>query len=73
MKKYFTVKDASKFLGVSTNTVYKYLKEKKVKSKRIGRGRFKIPRSELLPFVDLSPKPRSAPRPSRSFFSFVGD
>ena len=72
MKKYLTVKDASKFLGVSTNTVYKYLKEKKVKSKRIGRGRFKIPRSELLPFVDLSPEPRSARRPSRSFFSFVG-
>ncbi len=51
MRKHYSVKDAAKALGISTNTLYKYLNEGKLKGKRIGRGRFKIPHSELFPYV----------------------
>jgi excisionase family DNA binding protein len=51
MKRYTTVKKASELLGVSTNTVYKYVKEGKIKSRRIGKGRIKIPYSELEPYI----------------------
>lgn len=51
MKRYYTVKEASKILGTSTNTIYKYVNQGKLKSRRIGRGRFKIPFSELQPFI----------------------
>jgi excisionase family DNA binding protein len=43
----FSVKDLAKILGYSTNTVYKYLKEKKIKSIRFGNGRFHIPQEEI--------------------------
>lgn len=56
MKRYYTVREASRVLGVSTNTVYKYLKEGKVKGRRIGKGRFKIPRGELSPYIDRKDK-----------------
>jgi excisionase family DNA binding protein len=50
-KKFFSVKEASKIIGVSTNTVYKYLDDGSLKGKRMGgRGRFKIPFSELAPY-----------------------
>ncbi|KKQ35878.1 MAG: hypothetical protein US53_C0069G0004 [Candidatus Woesebacteria bacterium GW2011_GWA1_37_7] len=35
MKKYYTVKETSQLLGVSTNTVYSYLQEGKLEAKRI--------------------------------------
>ncbi len=50
MKRYYTVKEAADILGVSTNTIYKYLADNKIKSVRYGRGRFKIPASELSHF-----------------------
>lgn len=51
MKRYLTVKESAKLLGVSTNTIYTYLKEGKIVGRRIGRGRFKIPYSQLEPFI----------------------
>jgi len=54
VKKNYTVKETSKLLGVSTNTVYKYLEEGKLIGKRFGRGRFKIPYKQILPYVDAS-------------------
>lgn len=54
MRKHYSVKEASKILGVSTNTLYKYLGEGKIKGRRIGQGRFKIPYSELFPYVSES-------------------
>jgi excisionase family DNA binding protein len=51
MKRFYTVKEAANLLSVSTNTIYAYLKTNKVKSKRFGLGRFKIPYSELRPFM----------------------
>ncbi len=48
MPKTFTVKEVADALGFSTNTVYKYLDEGKIKATRLGsEGRFKIPASEV--------------------------
>ncbi len=50
-KKFYSVKEASKIIGVSTNTIYKYLDDGSLKGKRMGgRGRFKIPYSEVAPY-----------------------
>ena len=47
-KKTYTVKEVANLLGFSTNTVYKYLDEGRIKSTRLGKeGRFRIPDSEL--------------------------
>lgn len=54
MKRYYSVIEAANVLGVSTNTIYKYLKEGKVKSRRIGKGRIKIPAVELAPYIEPS-------------------
>lgn len=51
MKKFYTVKEAAELLDLSTNTIYKYIKEGKIDSRRIGQGRIKIPYSELEPYV----------------------
>jgi excisionase family DNA binding protein len=51
-KRFFTVKEVAKLLNFSTNTVYKYLDEKKIKSVRLGNeGRFRIPRGEIVKLV----------------------
>lgn len=51
-KRFYSVKEASKILGVSTNTIYKYLDEGSLKGKRLNsRGRFKIPFSEIAPYL----------------------
>jgi len=51
-KLYYTVKEAAKTLGVSTNTIYKYLEEGSLKGRRLNsRGRFKIPLSEIAPYM----------------------
>jgi len=51
-KKFYSVKETSKILGVSTNTVYKYLDEGSLKGKRhSNRGRFKVPYSEIEPYL----------------------
>ena len=44
----YTVKRAAELLGVSTNTLYKYLGEGKINALRFSkRGRFRIPETEL--------------------------
>lgn len=49
MAKTYTVKQVATALGFSTNTVYKYLEEGKIKATRLGKeGRFKIPEKELV-------------------------
>jgi excisionase family DNA binding protein len=56
MKRFYTVKEAAEILGFSTNTIYKYLDEGKLKGKRIGKGRFKIPYEELEPYLSVGEK-----------------
>lgn len=43
----FTVKQVADILGYSTNSIYTFLKAKRIKSVRVGKGRFRIPQSEL--------------------------
>src|SRR3990172_2202327 len=59
MKRFYTVKEASEILGFSTNTVYKYLDEGKLKGVRIGQGRFKIPKEVLAPYLSTAEKVES--------------
>jgi len=48
----YTVKEVAKLLGFSTNTVYKYLVEGKIRSTRFGQGgRFRIPEEEVIRLV----------------------
>ncbi len=66
-KRYYTVKEAAKILGVSTNTLYKYLNEGSLKGKRLNsRGRFKIPLSEITPYTGEK-------EPARAFGEFRSD
>jgi excisionase family DNA binding protein len=43
----YTVKQVAEILGYSTNSIYSFLKEKRIKGIRVGTGRFRIPQSEL--------------------------
>lgn len=56
MKRFYSVKEVSEILGFSTNTVYKYLDEGKLKGRRIGKGRFKIPHEEIEPYLSATEK-----------------
>ena len=53
--KLYTVKEAAKLVGVSTNTLYKYLDENKIKAARGSaiQGRFRIPESALEEFLGI--------------------
>ena len=47
MEKTYTVKQMADMLGYSTNSIYTFLKEGKIKGVRIGKGRFRISQEEL--------------------------
>ncbi|HLD24830.1 MAG TPA: DNA-binding protein [Patescibacteria group bacterium] len=64
MPKNYTVKEVADILGFSTNSIYAFLKEKRIKGVRIGRGRFRIPEEELARILHLSKKPQSVVRVS---------
>lgn len=51
--KLFTVKQASQIIGCSTNTLYKYLDEGRLKASRgtADQGRFRIPQTALEEFL----------------------
>lgn len=53
MNQIYTVKEASRILGFSTNTVYKYLNEGRLKAARgdIEQGRFRIPHQAIEEFL----------------------
>jgi excisionase family DNA binding protein len=62
-KRFYSVKEASKIVGVSTNTIYKYLDGGSLKGKRLsGRGRFKIPYSEIAPYLIQDEPVRVSPK-----------
>lgn len=54
MLKNYTVKEVAEYLGFSTNSIYTFLKEKRIKGVRIGKGRFRIPETELARVLHLS-------------------
>ncbi len=43
----YTVKQVAQILGYSTNSIYTFIKEKRIKAVRVGKGRFRIPQSEI--------------------------
>lgn len=43
----YTVKQVAGILGYSTNSIYTFLKEKRIRGVRVGKGRFRIPQREL--------------------------
>ena len=47
MPQNYTVKQVAQILGYSTNSIYTFLKEGRITGVRIGKGRFRIPQSEL--------------------------
>ena len=51
LPRYCSVKDASRLMGVSTNTLYKYIHSGDVSFKRIGRGKIKILYRTILPYI----------------------
>lgn len=53
--KLYTVKEAANVVGVSTNTLYKYLDEGKIKAARGSaiQGRFRIPETALEEFLGI--------------------
>lgn len=54
MSRTYTVKQVAEALGFSTNTVYKYLDEGKIKATRLGKeGRFRIPEKEVISLLGL--------------------
>lgn len=59
MPKTYTVKDIATILGFSTNSIYSFLKAKRIKGVRVGKGRFRIPEEELARILHLSKKPVS--------------
>jgi excisionase family DNA binding protein len=50
----YTVKQVAEILGYSTNSIYTFLKEKRIEGVRVGKGRFRIPQSELNRLLLLS-------------------
>ena len=63
MSKTYTVKQVAGALGFSTNTVYKYLEEGRIKATRLGKeGRFRIPEAEVVRLLQLKGEnPQIAP------------
>ena len=66
MPKTYTVKEVADILGFSTNSIYTFLKEKRIKGVRIGKGRFRIPEEELSRILHLSKKPAQVAAPIRA-------
>lgn len=61
--KLYTVKEAAKLVGVSTNTLYKYLDEDRIHAARGSaiQGRFRIPESALEEFLGIKLSEQSKP------------
>ena len=51
MEKTYSVNEAARLLGYSRNSIYGFLKDGDIKSVRIGKGKFRIPQSEIDRFV----------------------
>jgi excisionase family DNA binding protein len=50
-EKLYTPEEVSKFLKVSSRTVYSYIKDKKLKAVRVGTRYWRVKRSDLQEFL----------------------
>lgn len=57
MSETYTVKQVAELLGFSTNSIYSFLKEGRIKGVRVGLGRFRITQDELNRVLHLSKRP----------------
>ena len=57
MSETYTVKQVAEILGYSTNSIYAFIKEGRIKKVRVGLGRFRITQDELNRVLHLSKKP----------------
>ena len=66
----YTVKQAAGIIGCSTNTLYKYLDEGRIKASRgtVQQGRFRIPQSSLEEFLgtSITDKPKLLSSPTKN-------
>ncbi len=64
MPKTYTVKEVAEILGYSTNSIYSFLRDKRINGIRVGKGRFRIPEEELRRVLHLSKNqtPESTPQ-----------
>lgn len=60
MSKTYTVKQVAEILGYSTNSIYTFLQEGRIKGIRVGKGRFRIPEEEIQRILQLSKKESSS-------------
>ena len=56
MNETYTVKQVADILGFSTNSIYTFLKQGRIKGVRVGKGRFRITEEELGRILHLSKK-----------------
>lgn len=59
----YTVKQVAQLLGYSTNSIYAFLKEGRIKGVRVGKGRFRVSEEELARVMHLSKRPQSIEAP----------
>lgn len=74
--KLYTVKEAAKIVGVSTNTLYKYLDEDRIHAARGSaiQGRFRIPESALEEFLGVKlSQPETTEPTVRATFTVARD
>lgn len=62
----YTVKQVADILGYSTNSIYTFLKEKRIIGVRVGKGRFRIPHSELHRLLEMSDLKKILPAVERT-------
>lgn len=68
----YTVKQVAEILGYSTNSIYSFLKEKRIKGVRVGTGRFRIPQSELNRLLLIAKGQNTAVRPETAPVPDIG-
>lgn len=61
MPKTYTVKEVAQILGYSTNSIYTFLKEKRIKGVRVGKGRFRISEEEVSRLLSSPKKSNKGP------------
>lgn len=49
---FYDIKQVAKILGISTRTVHTYIKDEKIKAKKIG-GKWKIKEDDLKEYLDI--------------------
>jgi excisionase family DNA binding protein len=68
----YTVKQVAEILGYSTNSIYTFLKEKRIEGVRVGKGRFRIPQSELNRLLLISKGQAGAGKETGSMVPMTG-